>query len=279
METRSLKWLILILCLTINLSTAQKQTIAKPTQIYSVQNDITIKLKASHQEIEIERWNQNKVEIEGILEVEGLPEHESKPLVDKWEINVQSTKDKLVINSGGPGYNFIFKAYPGDELDFLIPNFSEELSATLEAIPYMIPDMDDFPDFDFDFDFGSDTIVFDMDKFKNDENYMKEWQEKNKVKLKKLEESLKRNEDFMKRQEEMQKRIEEANKRRVEANEKRMEATEKRMKMEMAKRDKEIQKIIEKRTKQYKSYKVLKIRIPKNAKLEMDVDHCKVTSI
>ncbi|MGA9269865.1 MAG: hypothetical protein WBV45_04525, partial [Lutimonas sp.] len=47
---------------------------------------------------------------------------------------------------------------------------------------------------------------------------------------------------------------------------------------EVMKRQTEIQRILEDRQK-IKVKRILKVKMPKNAKLEMDVDYCKITTV
>ena len=50
------------------------------------------------------------------------------------------------------------------------------------------------------------------------------------------------------------------------------------MEAEMRERESEIQRIIEKRQ-EIKIKRIIKIKVPKNAKLEMDVDYCKISTL
>ncbi|MFD1316565.1 hypothetical protein [Namhaeicola litoreus] len=278
MKVKQHNLVVLIFIFLINSITAQQSKINLPIQNYSVKNNAEINLKAVNQEIQIERWNQNKVEIEGVVAGGPFSNEEEDKIMKGWDIHVSKTGNNIEIESKhNSKHEFAFA--PGDEWAIMSEQFVMLPEMIDELVMPMIPEMTDmFEDFDFQFDFDSDTIFFDFEKFQNDKAYMKEWQEKNKEKFKKIEKSLKENEEFLRKQEELQRKIEEQHRDVIKAHEKRIEKEMAQRELELEERDREIKRIIEKRNKMPKANYTLKIRIPKNAKLEMDVTNCKIIS-
>jgi hypothetical protein len=286
------------------------QEYEKPIQEFNVKKGATIKINASYQEIEIEEWNKNKVVIQGVFMADGLSKNEARSAFDQWNINSLKEGNTVEINSKsygfGDSYYFLNNNKYLGPLNFEIDNLNTVVGVKLDSVFFM-PSIEEFPDFDFDFDFGADTITFDFERFQNDKEYMKEWQEKNKLRMKELQKKLKEDQDLIQeRNLEVQKRIQEQNERRTELlaelnkkrseaiikqNAERQKAIEKRNEMRMkrnqklnerqseimAKRSVRLNQIMERRSK-VKVKKILRIKIPKGAKLEMDVDNCRIVT-
>ncbi|RUA08016.1 MAG: hypothetical protein DSY82_07470 [Flavobacteriia bacterium] len=309
-------WLILIL-LSIK---AQTQEYEKPLQEFNVKRGATIKIEASYQEIEIEEWNKNKVSIQGIFQAEGLSKNKARSIFDQWNINSLKEGNTVEItsksNGFGDSYYFLNNNKFLGPLYFEIDDLDHNTWIEMDTLFFM-PSIEYFPNYDFEFDFGADTITFDFERFQNDMNYMKEWQEKNKAHFKKIEEQLKNNKDLQKAigeqnalqaakmaemseiqaekmarlNEERAKKLAKVNAERAEKmarlNEKRAELAKKRAK-ELEKRSKKqheimllrkqkLNEVMIKRNK-IKVKKILRIRVPKGAKLEMDVDNCRIVN-
>jgi len=218
----------------------------------------------------------------------------------------------------GDSYYFLNNNKYLGPVDLKIDDLNRNIIVEMDSLFFMpsIENFPDY-NFDFDFDFGADTITFDFERFQKDKNYMKEWQEKNKANFKKLEEQLKKNKELQKkiekenvlRAEEMVKmnavqaeKMAELNKQRMERmakaneirlermaklNERRAELNKKRV-LELEKRNKKqhqmmllkkqrLDEIMDKRSK-IKVKKILRIKVPKGVKLEMDVDNCRIVT-
>ena len=74
----------------------------------------------------------------------------------------------------------------------------------------------------------------------------------------------------------MHKKMEKEHMEAMKIHEEKMEKELAKRELELEERDREIKRIIEKRNKMPKANYILKIKIPKNAKLEMDVTRCKI---
>ena len=153
----------------------------------------------------------------------------------------------------------------------------------------MLPEFENFPDINFDvnqnFQFNNDSIAFDYEEFERNSDYLAEWQERNKEQLKQLKEELKESHaEIAAHQKEMQKQIQkEIKEAQKEAQHARAEIQWKvdesaRARDESAReREYQVQRIMKDRQK-VKVKKTLLIKVPRNAKLEMDVDYCKIST-
>jgi len=291
--------LLLLAGLVFGMTQAQefKTTVSE----FAVANEAKVIIEASYTEIEIEEWNKNRVEIQGVMTVEGLSESEAKNIFDSWVVKTEKRGNTIEItaNSDSFGNEFFFihnDKYLGNVvLD--IPEISAHVLEALDSLQVVLPEISEFSDIDFSFDFSNnldyESLSFDYEEFKNNSEYLKEWQERNKEQLQRLKQELKESHrEMAEKHKEVEKQIiviqEQA---RVEAErevERQAREIERQAKMadkearevekEVMKRQTEIQKILAERQK-IKVKRTLKVKMPKNAKLEMDVDYCKITTV
>jgi len=284
------------------------QRFETPVQEYKVSSDAAISIEASYAEIEIEEWSKNKVEIKGLMDVQGLPQEEAESLFNSWDISTQATSNNIKIRSSssnfGNEYFFINSdKYLGNVL-VDIPEISGMVVDILDSMHFVLPEFENFPDFDINMDaniqFNEDSIAFDYEEFKNNSEYLKQWQVRNKEQLERLKQELKRNREELLGQKEIQQEVIEAQKevqkemKQVQKEmQEEMKQAQKEMKKEMyraqleakteiernaSERENEVRRIMNDRQK-VKVKKTLVIKVPKNAKLEFDVDYCKISTI
>jgi len=299
MKRKHFKILILLFSITLSI---QAQQFTKPLQEFKVGSNTEISIEASYAEIEIIEWNKNKVEVEGIMTIQGLPEDEAQDIFDSWDISAQANADKISIRSSssnfGNEYFFINSdKYVGNVI-VDVPEISERVIDIIDSIHFVLPEFENFPDIEFEmnenFVFSGDSIAFDYEEFQKNSEYLIEWQEENKEQMKVIKRELKENQVQMARQQkEMQREIKEMQKEviqeaRLHVREAQMEAREVqrhvreenvRVRSESDReREHEVKRIIENRQK-VKIKRTLIIKVPRNAKLEMDVDYCKISTI
>lgn len=313
MKTIPFKLIAFVCALSMSMYAQQFET---PLQEYKVNSGVAVSVEASYAEIEIVEWNKNKVEIQGIMNVQGLPEDEAQSLFDSWDINTQADANAIRIRSNSSNFGneyFFFNSdkYLGNVI-VDIPASTGRVVDIIDSIHFVLPELENFPDMNFEmnpnFQFNSDSIAFDYEEFKNNSDYLEQWQERNKEQLKHLKEELRENQaELAMNQKEIQREIKEAQ-REVQremkmANEemkKEMYQAQKEIKLakeeikkevyraqlearaeihrEVSEREHEVMRIMEDRQK-VKVKKRLIIRVPKNAKLELDVDYCKITTL
>jgi len=292
---------ILILLFSFSLSTYAQQ-FTKPLQEFKVGNNTAISIEASYAEIEIIEWNKNKVEVEGIMSIQGLPEDEAQDIFDSWDISAQANSDKISIRSSssnfGNEYFFINSDKYIGNVVVDVPEISARVIDIIDSIHFVLPELENFPDIQFEMDqnfqFNGDSIAFDYDEFQKNSAYLVEWQEENKEQMKLIKRELKESQVEMAReQKQMQREIKEiqreamqearlhAREAQVEMREAQNQVREERTRVvaESAReREYQVKRILENRQK-VKIKKTLIIKVPRNAKLEMDVDYCKISTI
>ena len=297
---RKLQYRMLLLA-GLGLGLIHAQEFKTPVSEFSVNHQATVIIDASYTEIEIEEWNKNRIEVQGVMNVEGLSESEAKNIFESWAIETEKKGNTVEItaNSDSFGNEFFFihnDKYLGNVV-VDVPEISAHVLEALDSIHVVLPEISEFPDVEYNFDFNPnldyESLSFDYEEFKKNSAYLKEWQERNKEQLQRLKEELKENHlEMAERHKEMEKQIivirEEARAQAEKQIEKQAKEIERQARMaekqarevekEVMKRQSEIQKILEERQK-IKVKRTLKIKMPKNAKLEMDVDYCKITTV
>ena len=292
---------ILILLFSFSLSSYAQQ-FNKPLQEFKVGSNTEISIEASYAEIEIIEWNKNKVEVEAIMSVQGLPEDEAQDIFDNWDISAQANSDKISIRSSssnfGNEYFFINSDKYVGNVVVDVPEISARVIDMIDSIHFVLPEFENFPDINFEMDqnfqFTGDSIAFDYDEFQKNSAYLVEWQEENKEQMKVIKKELKESQaEIAREQKKMQKEIREiqreameearlhAREAQVQVREAQNQVREERTRVvaESAReREYEVKRILENRQK-VKIKKTLRIKVPKNAKLEMDVDYCKISTI
>ena len=296
---------LLMLSILISLSTYAQQ-FNKPIQEFKVGSSTDISIEASYAEIEIVEWNKNKVEIEGIMTVQGLSEDEAKGIFDSWDISAQSEADHIRIRSSstnfGNEYFFINNDKYHGNIIVDMPDVDAMVVDMLDSMNFVLPELENFPDIDFsmseNFYIMGDSLAFDYQEFEKNSEYLKQWQEEHKEEVTRLKAELKESQaEIAREQKELQKEIREIQREAMEqarvAQREAMEQArvaqreaQKQMQKErsamIAKgakaREYEVQRIMRDRQK-VKIKKILRIKVPRNAKLEMDVDYCKISTI
>ena len=292
---------ILILLFSFGLSSYAQQFI-KPLQEFKVGSNTEISIEASYAEIEIIEWNKNKVEIEGIMSIQGLTEDEAQDIFDNWDISAQANSDMISIRSSssnfGNEYFFINSDKYVGNVVVDVPEISARVIDMIDSIHFVLPELENFPDVNFEmaqnFQFSGDSLAFDYDEFQKNTEYLVEWQEENKEQMKIIKKELKESQaEIAREQKKMQREIKEIQREAME--EARLHAREAQMEMREAQnqareertrvvaesareREYEVKRILENRQK-VKIKKTLRIKVPRNAKLEMDVDYCKISTI
>jgi hypothetical protein len=271
-------------------------------QEFKVGSNTKISIEASYTEIEIVEWSKNKVEVEGIMSIQGLPEDEAKAIFDSWDISAQADAENIKIRSSssnfGNEYFFINNDKYHGNVVVDIPDVGAMVVDILDSMNFVLPEFENFPDIEFNMDQNfrvmGDSIAFDYKEFEKNSEYLEEWQEEHKEQMKVLKKELKENQaELMREQKEMQKEMREIQKEameeaRIHAKEAQAEVREAQRQAQKErsvmiaegakKREFEVQRIMRDRQK-VKIKKTLRIKVPRNAKLEMDVDYCKISTI
>lgn len=306
---KSTHFKLLIISFSLSLSSFAQQ-FTKPLQEFKVGGNTEISIEASYAEIEIVEWSKNRVEVEGIMSIQGMPEDEAKAVFDSWDISAQADADNITIRSSASNYGneYFFinnDKYQGNVV-VDIPDVGAMVVDILDSLHFVLPEFENFPDIEFNMDQNfkiyGDSLAFDYEEFEKNSEYLENWQEEHKEEMKKLKAELKESQaEMMREQKEMQREIKEIQREamveaRMQAREAQLEAREiqreaqreaQRQTLEQREqmiekgaktREYEVQRIMRDRQK-IKIKKTLRIKVPRNAKLKMDVDYCKITTI
>ena len=303
--------LIALLVITFGYSQSKKRT---KKEVFTVNKDVTLNINTSYADVEFDTWNKNKVEITATIEVEDATDEEMEAYMKKWNFKAIGNSEKVTVTSKG-GHSLFGHANEFVLADPIIieemvtplviemPEIAElaEISEIVEIpeLPEVV--LESMADIEFDYkafekdgeaylkkwqkEFKSD---FDEKKFKVE---MEKWKTKFEVQNKKREKVLKK---FMKKQEFQQKKLAKI---QEKALKKVKEYQEKAMKTQkLAIKNMENAKVLElkgrahlkhghadniffisKEGKHLKVKKTIKIRMPKKAKLKLNVRHGEVT--
>lgn len=100
MKTMKLK--ILMLFLVCGTMTAFAQT-KKLNKTYKTNANVSLEVDATHTNIVVENWDRNEVQIEAFLETGEADKETTKKLLENWKLQTNGTPGKVTISSGGGG--------------------------------------------------------------------------------------------------------------------------------------------------------------------------------
>ncbi|QLE00444.1 hypothetical protein HX109_02290 [Galbibacter sp. BG1] len=292
---------------------AQKET-KTYNESFNVNSDVVLDINTSYADVEFDTWNKNKVEVEAVIEVEGLSKEEAAEYFKNWGFKAQGNSGKVTITTSktskwSHGNDFVFVSEM-DDMVFAMPD-----SIQMPPMPPMppLPEMDSImvvppvppmPPLPMDFD----SFTFDYEAYKKDgDAYLKEWKKKFndsfddevKANLEEWKKEVKEHQEewqvhrkeMMKDREQMQK---EREKQRVEIIQIQREAQQAAREAHVAARKAQA-KVIRWNVnangqapnvfyyksgtadKNLKVKKTIKIKMPKGAKLKMNIRHGEVT--
>ncbi|WP_335966608.1 DNA-binding protein [Galbibacter sp. PAP.153] len=308
--------LLVVLLLSSVFVQAQKQS-KTYKESFDVNKDVAIDVNTSYADVEFDTWNKNKVEIEAVIEIEDVSKEEAEKYFKDWNFKATGTADKVSVSTASNVMRWanddnviVISDMDDIDIDF---DFDFPDSIPIPPIPplppmpdsiMVMPPVPPMPPLPFNFE----DFSFDYEAYKRDgDKYLKEWKEKFnksfddevKANLDEWQEEVKEHQaEWQAHKEEMMKDYEQMRKdqkiNRVELEKAREEAhkqAEKARKQVMKAR----QQAIEYRSgdasgapnvffyrsdsgdKNLKVKKTIKIKMPKGAKLKMNVRHGEVT--
>lgn len=214
MKSLTCKKLNPVLVLALLFSTAlmaQTQT-KRYSEKFNVDDEVKVEVNTSYTDLVFETWNRNQVEIEAVIEIEGISEEEAEKIFGNWGFKAVGNSDKITVTTGEvaqwnsrPAMAFTFG---GDDNDFDFEYNVEvpDVDVIIESLPedFVMPPMPPMPPLPENFR----NFDFDYDAYKRDgDAYLKEWK-------KQFEENY--DEDFIEQYEEWGKQIAEVMKEREE---------------------------------------------------------------
>ena len=167
--------IILLLCMIFSLGiTAQNKKLEKS---YKTKADVSIHIDSKYTNVIIENWDKNEVNIEAYLEPGELKGEELKSALNSWKLETSGTSDKIEINSsGGNAINMDMNFSSLNETlgglgELLGPMMTEMVAPMLENIS-----KNPLPN---EFYEKIGNMDFDYDAYKKDgDKYMEKWEKK-----------------------------------------------------------------------------------------------------
>ena len=283
-----------------------QQQSKKQSESFNVNNDVLVEINTRHSDVMVETWNRNKVDIQGIWEIDGMTKEEADQYFKDWKFEALGNKNKVIITSKSSNNNH-YHSDVFDDFDFefdlesishLGEMFNGDYFSELSSMPPMpavipLPPMSPLPPMPAPFIEHFKQLEFDYEAYQKDkEGYMKkfekqqlDWEKEYEEKLepkmrayeKQIEEWEKKMEPQMKAYEEKMKQWEKEVEPKMKEYEKKMEKKLKVIEKEME--EKYALKIKEKESKmsKYKIKKKLLIKVPKEATLQVDSRYGKIT--
>lgn len=277
-------------------------------ETFNAGQETVVNINTSYADIEFETWNKNQIVVEAVISLEGATEEEAEAYFSKDVVEILGNSKEVKISTAG-NKEFFFANHHGDmqhmtiEIPDLEPLF---LDLQIPDIPEIIMDMPmppmppmKFRNFDYEaYQREGEAYLKEWTKDfeKNfDKEYEKEIEAWGQEMEKRVEEREKAREEMMRQREEMREEREEI---RQEMQEARAEAQEERRRIreEQRKAAREYQKAqresnswvgeevgpnvfygsADGKKRNYKVKKVIRVKMPKSAKLKMNVRHGEV---
>jgi len=187
MKTYKYSVLAILLLMGIGL---QAQTFDKKvSESFKVNSNVEVVVDANNTDVTIETWNKNEVEIEAVMEVEGVTKEEASKILASWEFEALGNSNKVKITSRADGMNFNLDFHEMDidipEMDFEIP----EIDFPEIEIPEIVFPEIDFSTFEFPEMPDFEEIEFDYDAYKTDSTYLKQYKEQVAVQVERFKKS------------------------------------------------------------------------------------------
>ncbi len=173
MKTYRLRNIVLLLFLFTAAVNAQTKKLEKS---YNVNKDVKIKVDARHTNILVETWDKNEVQISGYLETEGMNAAEAKALLDSWKLETSGNSGEITISSGGG-------MMKGPEIDMAgmtesLGQLQELLGPIMnEMVAPMLENIAKHPPLPPEFANKMGNLTFDYEAYQKDgDKYMKKWE-------------------------------------------------------------------------------------------------------
>ncbi|WP_340063720.1 DUF4097 family beta strand repeat-containing protein [Ascidiimonas aurantiaca] len=291
----------IVLLLAVSFTYAQKQS-KTYKETFNVNKDVTIDLNTSYTNIEFETWDKDVVEVTGYIEIEDATKEKAEAYFDGWGFKAIGNSSEVSVSSNISPNIFYYgrrneHIISDDDFNFVVPEMVDfpEIAPFVVEMPDM-PPLPPMPPLAFE---SIESINFDYEAYKKDgDKYLEKWKKKFKKEF---------DGNFKKQMEEWKAELEERKERMAEQREE-MKVQVLRMKEEVkktqAEREKKVQELreqtqsirkelIEKAARDKKDNffiyrnaegrnsnlnvkKTIKIKMPKGARLKINVRHGEV---
>lgn len=173
MKIIKLKYLVLVLFCA---STAVAQT-SKVDKTFKTNKDVTVNIDARHTQVLVEYWDRNEVQVSAYLDAKNKNESEINEALQSWKLDLSGSATEVKITShGGPGFppghmNMTALQAPLARLPELVAPIQEMVGPLLESISgHPLPP---------EFHASMSKIKFDYEEYNKDgEKYLKKFEQK-----------------------------------------------------------------------------------------------------
>lgn len=291
--------------ITAFIAHAQKQS-KNYKETFSVSPEVSININTSYADVEFDTWNKNTVEVTAEIEVEGVSRDEAEKIFNNWNFEAIGNSGEVTISTK-PAMHFrsgnVMVFGDDHEFEFVVPELPEipEIPEIpeVQSFPFKMPPMPPMP-------MNFNNLNFDYEAYKKDgDKYLKEWKEEFN---KNFDEDFKKNLEEWKNDMERYKADKEKMKLELQEHRKEMGKVKEEVRKQLVIQRKEIAKVrseahkarkevlVEWKRKEEKSddgtnvffikskkgdenlkvKKTIKVKMPKGAKLKMNVRHGEV---
>ncbi len=282
---KTIKHKFLLLCLLFITAGGFAQT-KKLSKTYKTPADVTIDVDSRHTNVIIENWDKNEVEIEAYLEGNTGSKEQTQKLLDAWELETSSSAGRVKIKSGG-GMNMNIDIDMA-QLEGSLSELPSLLEPLMNNLGPMLSNISQHP-LPPEFAENMSDIKFDYEAYKKDgDKYLEKWEANFEKKFGK---------DFEVKMEKWAAEVEKNSEKFEKEYEAKMEVWAKGFEKDMEAWGEEFGKKMEAWGEEFgkqfeaqmeggnnkvfimeggnsaKSKKTIKLRIPKDAKLQMNVRH------
>ncbi|MUP44200.1 hypothetical protein E0K83_00385 [Gramella sp. BOM4] len=170
---RTIKLNYMILCLLFITAAGFAQT-KKLSKTYKTSENVDVNIDSRHTNIIIENWDKNEVKIEAYLETEGVDKETAQKMLEAWDLQTAANNGTVRIKSGG-GMNMDININMS-ELEGALSQLPEILEPLMENLGPMISSMTSQP-LPPEFTENVSHFRFDYEAYKKDgDKYLKEWE-------------------------------------------------------------------------------------------------------
>ena len=169
-----------ILLLGITAALAQNEDV-KAGERYNTNANVGVFIDSQNTDLVFEDWNKDEVEVEAVLETEGLNEEQRQKLLDAWQFSVRGNSGRIDIKSSGSNFDrATVMGAPGmDNLDDMIASSMAAVRPLMQnMMAPMLKSMSavQLPQAYYD---NMKTVQFDYNAYKKEgEKYLKAYQKK-----------------------------------------------------------------------------------------------------
>lgn len=286
---KAIKYKLLGLLLVFSVPLFSQVKSLKSTEKFSVIEDVIVEINTHYSDVKVEFWNEKAVYVEYVLEIDGVPKDEVNSYFDSWNIEVVGNSKKVTITSE-PVQDFVYEGFDFSDLTIEIPEMDFEpiiaYSFKFDSVAYPTPP--EMPEIVIE---QLHKIEWDQEAYEKDnEKYLREFELKQQKWALEFEENLEpQMRDFELKMVKWEKEFEEKYEPQMAAYKIKMEVWAEEIEKNFEPKMKEFEKIIEikvieleeefetKNKEMNKMKKTILIKIPKNARLDVNSHKGKIS--